>query len=86
MPKDKTLILKSLRSFWAFLSDERVKVTCSFGDFEEVGITPDPGPVPPALPAHRYHSSRHVADAGDKDQEKHAICRICSAYFTRAAV
>ncbi len=50
--------------------------------FEKAGITPDPGPVPPALPAHRYHSPRHVADAGDKDQEKHRICRICSSYFT----
>jgi hypothetical protein len=34
------------------------------------------------VPAHRYHSPRHVADAGDKDQEKHDICRICSSYFT----
>ncbi len=35
VPKDKTLIQKSLRSFWAFLSDERVKAPVSFGDFEK---------------------------------------------------
>ncbi len=33
-------------------------------------LPPDPGPVPPALPAHRHHSPRHVADAGKQRSRK----------------
>jgi hypothetical protein len=84
VPKDKTLIQKSLRSFWGFLVDERVKLKVSFGYFGKDGITIDPGPVPPALPAHRYRSPRHVTDAGKQRSRKARYMSYLFFLFYRA--